>query len=207
MRLEPALIIDITGSQNDPVSPSIHMIKKVLTKSIAWQVVQGLAGTDSQAADEGEDAGGVWTTLFADGRATNLGDLNESNFEQKWSTIHWSGGTYITPAFRKAKAHFDSEFGDVLNDPEVDESNKPTLALAVITDGALSDLDEASAWLASVHGNVYIAVAIIGSGHDHDAAVAAWQGIAVTNKHVLVIECTNSTDASSIASQLLARLG
>lgn len=207
MRLEPAVLLDITESMTENVAPGAYMKKNVLAKQIVNGLTGQLEALDSQAIDEGDDEGGVFMTTFSNGIATNVGDINTRNFDRVWSAIHWHGGTYITPGFRKAKAHFDEEFAEVLNDSDVEESLKPKLLLYVITDGALSDLDDASSWLARAANQVYVYAVVIGSGRDHDAAVRSWKAIEQQNNHVMVDEATGSVDAEAIVSRMLSRIG
>lgn len=205
--LEPAFLQDITGSMDEMVADGVYVRKNVLAMQIARKFVSAFEGLDAQAADEGEDEGGVWFTTFAKGKATNMGDLNSKNFDSVWNKIIWDGGTYITKGFEKAKAHFDEEFAEELNDPEIEDALKPTLFLFVITDGALGDLDAACAWLSNVRGRVMVNAIIIGSGKDHDAAVRSWKGIEATNDHVFVDEYTGIANADAIVTKMLSRLG
>ena len=101
VRKEPVFICDVTGSMREPAAPGSPITKQSLATSVASILVDVLAGADSQGADEA-GSGGLLTISFADGVASEVGDLNPANFSQKWSAIRWGGGTYIAPAFSMA---------------------------------------------------------------------------------------------------------
>lgn len=199
IRKEPAAIIDVTGSMNEQAAPNSPMTKRELATQVMRILAHDLGTEDSQTDDE-QGGGGLLTVSFADGIATEVGDLNDTNFESKWDGLHWRGGTYITPAFEMAMSNFQEEFG------HLPIQVQPTLALAVLTDGELNDMQSATRWLRNVQGNVYVSVIVIGYGRDHDNAVAQWQNIAEQNHHVQVEAANASTDAHAIASRLLSML-
>lgn len=196
IRKEPAAIIDVTGSMRETVTSGSMMSKAALTEQIMRILVHDLGIHDTQGTDE-EGGGGLLTVSFADGTASEVGDLNDANFDQKWGRIRWGGGTYITPAFEMVEENFKEEFG------HLPENVRPTLALGIITDGALSDLSAATNWLRNVSGSTYAYVVVVGSGIEHDKAVKQWQTIAEQNKHVKVEAALQSTDAHAIAAGLL----
>ena len=196
-RKEPVFICDVTGSMREPAAPGSTMSKKDLATSVASILVDVLAGADSQGADE-EGGGGLLTLAFADGVASEVGDLNPGNFKSKWNAIRWGGGTYIAPAFDMAIKNFNEEFG------HLPVNVQPLLVMAVLTDGELSDTRAANVFLSQAAGNVYIYVVVVGFGPDHDKAVAAWSNIAESNVHVKVEAANASTDAHGIAQRILA---
>ncbi len=196
VRKEPAFILDTTGSMAEPVTPGSMMSKAALAEQITRILVHDLGSEDSQGTDE-KDGGGLSTVLFADGIASEVGDLNDANFDQKWRKIKWGGGTYIAPAFELVEENFKEEFG------HLPEGARPTLALGIITDGALSDLNAATNWLHNVSGGTYVYVVVVGSGMEHDRAVKQWQNIAEQNTHVRVEAASQSTDPHAIAAGLL----
>jgi len=198
IRKEPVLIIDTTGSMTEPAAPGSTYTKSSLATDVARTLVTVLAGADTQGADE-QGGGGLLTISFADGIATEVGDLNPGNFDTLWSKkIRWRGGTYITPAFTMMMENFQEEFG------ALPTAVQPQLIAAVLTDGELSDTSAANSFLRSVHGNVYVYVVVVGYGTEHDKAVASWQNIAETNPHVKVEPLTGTTDARGIADRILA---
>src|SRR6266699_5534670 len=109
---EPALLVDVTGSMRDPVLPGGRLTKRDLATQVCTLVVKGLAGQDSQAADEqSEGGGGVYAVAFADDTFFDVGDLNPNSFEMKWRTLRWRGSTYILPGLERQMDHYNQEFG------------------------------------------------------------------------------------------------
>src|SRR6266851_2486639 len=95
---EPMLLLDTTGSMNYPSAINDQTPRKSVIREAISLIVEELAKEDSQAADE-EEGGGLRTITFADGQAHDIGDLNPDNLQEKWSHIHWAGGTRIMPGF------------------------------------------------------------------------------------------------------------
>src|SRR5579872_2500478 len=124
---ETMLLLDVTGSMNQPASPGGSPRNGVLQEAI-YTVVDTLAKEDSQAAHVA-DGGGLRTITFADGTATDIGDLNPTNLRSKWRSIRWSGGTYIMPGFRKMQQVYTEEFG------QEPVASRPKLLELIITDG------------------------------------------------------------------------
>jgi uncharacterized protein YegL len=197
VRKEPFAIVDTTGSMFESVSPNSNQNKAQFATDVMRILAQDLANADSQSADEG-GKGGLLTVTFADGIAKVLGDLNPQNFESKWGTVRWGGGTYITPAFEKMMELYKDEFGDLPTEVQ------PEIAAIVITDGELSDLNTANLWLRKAGGKVHVYVFVVGFGVEHDKAIASWQNVAEANPHVRVETATGSTNAHELASRILA---
>ncbi len=193
--LEPMLLLDVTGSMNYPAAPGGSPRKSVLHEAIRV-LVGALAKEDSQAAHE-EGGGGLRTVTFADGTATDIGDLNPTNISRKWNSIHWSGDTYIMPGFRTLQRVYTEEFGK-----EPVESRPKLLAL-IITDGEAEDTTQFAQALAATGGGTYAVVAIVGYGAEHDTALATYQTIAAQNTHVKVVSLESQTDPQTIADTLL----
>ena len=195
---EPALLLDGTGSMDQPVAPGSPVTKRMLAHDILLNVVTGLAESDTAGHDE-TGGGGVITYTFADGAASELGDLNPTNFEAKWRSIRWGGGTYIMPAFKLLGQGYNEEFGVKPADQQ------PKLITTILTDGDLMDLNNATRFLsANAQGNLYFYILITGYGPGHDRGLAQWQNLAATNTHVIVESVGTSTDAQAIADKILA---
>lgn len=192
---EPMLLLDVTGSMNYPAAPGGSARNGVLQEAIRV-LVGALAKEDSQAANE-EGGGGLRTVTFADGRATDIGDLNPANINSKWRSIHWSGGTYIMPGLRLLQRVYAEEFGK-----EPIES-RPKLLSLVITDGEAEATDQFAHALAQMGGGTYIVIAIIGYGVEHDKALSTYQAVAAQNTHVKVVSLEAQTDPQTIADTLL----
>ena len=196
---EPMLLLDTTGSMNYPTSESDATPRKDTIKEAIGLIVAELAVEDSQAAKE-EEGGGLRTVTFAGGNAYDLDDLNPNNLEQKWAGIHWAGGTRIMPGLNKLIEVYNDEFG---SRPAAD---RPLLMALVITDGEADDTDQFARAVAQAAGGVYFALAIIGYGPEHDAAVRQYKAIEQQNAHVKVLPFAAETDPNVIARALLRML-
>lgn len=193
---EPMLLLDTTGSMNYPTSENDSTPRRDTIKEAIGLIVSALAAEDSQAAKE-EGGGGLRTVTFAGGTANDLDDLNPGNLEQKWHGIRWAGGTRIMPGLNKLVEVYNEEFG---SRPSAD---RPLLMALVITDGEADDTDQFARAVAQAAGGVYFALAIIGYGDEHDAAVRQYKAIEAQNAHVKVLPFAAETDPSVIAKGLL----
>jgi hypothetical protein len=195
--MEPAIILDTSGSMNDEVVSHGGMLKSELLTNIFKLVVDGLAESDTAGKDE-KGGGGVMSYTFSKGMAVDLEDVSPTNFAAKAQAMVFDGGTYIMPAVNMAMASFQEEFGAQPADI------KPVLLLCIVTDGELQDLHRFTGWLTSVKGDVEVYTVPIGSGVEHDAAVRQWQQIAASNINVKVAPATGVQDAATIANNILA---
>lgn len=193
---EPMLLLDTTGSMNFPTEPGGHTKRRETIQEAIKLIVAELAEEDSQAAHE-EEGGGLRTVTFAGGEAYDIEDLNPDNLHDKWSQIRWGGGTYIMPGFEKLLEVYKDEFGSR------PANERPTLMALVITDGEAEDTNEFAHAIEKVGGVVYLALAILGFGDEHDRALRAYEQIATKNKHVKVIPFGAETDPEVIAKSLL----
>jgi len=193
---EPMLLLDTTGSMNYPTAENDNTPRRDTIKEAIGLIVTELAAEDSQAAKE-EEGGGLRTVTFAGGNAYDLDDLNPNNLEQKWASIHWAGGTRIMPGLNKLIEVYNDEFG---SRPAAD---RPLLMALVITDGEADDTDQFTRAVAQAAGGVYFALAIIGYGPEHDAAVRQYKAIEQQNAHVKVLPFAAETDPNVIGRSLL----
>jgi hypothetical protein len=193
---EPMLLLDTTGSMNYGTSQEDSTPRKDTIKEAIGIIVTELAEEDSQAAKE-EEGGGLRTVTFAGGSANDIGDLNPNNLEQKWATIKWAGGTRIMPGLNKLVEVYNEEFG---SEPP---AQRPLLMALVITDGEADDADQFGQAIAQAAGGIYFALAIIGYGPDHDAALRQYKAIEAKNAHVRVLPFAAETDPDVIARALL----
>ncbi|HEV2239274.1 MAG TPA: vWA domain-containing protein [Ktedonobacterales bacterium] len=196
---EPMLLLDTTGSMNYGTAENDPTPRKDTIKEAIGIVVADLAKEDSQAAKE-EEGGGLRTVTFAGGYAYDLGDLNPQNLAQKWGGIRWAGGTRIMPGLNKLIEVYNEEFG---SEPAAE---RPLLVALVITDGEADDTDQFGRAVAQAAGGVYFALAIIGYGAEHDAAMAQYKAIEAQNAHVKVLPFAAETDPNVIARALLKML-
>lgn len=193
---EPMLLLDTTGSMNYSVAENDTTPRKDVIREAISLIVERLAAADSQAAKE-EEGGGLRTVTFADGQAHDIGDLNPNNLRDKWSHIRWGGGTRIMPGFNMLLKTYTDEFG---KEPLAE---RPLLLALVITDG---EADDTAAFRDTVNraaGSMYVALAIIGHGTEHDRALQAYQQVEAQNGHVKVLPFAGETDPQVIANALL----
>jgi hypothetical protein len=205
---EPLAVIDTSGSMTWPAAEGSPIERRSVVGEAMGKLVAKLEVEDAQAAKELEaematggegEAGGLMTVLFADAdNARVLGDLNDANWQEKWGSIAWGGGTFIMPGWQLAVDNYMEEFGDT---PKQD---RPALLALVITDGEAKDMAEFEAECAKTTGGTYICVAIIGFGPEHDATLAAYQKLADANKHVRVVTFGSETDPDVIAEGLIS---
>jgi hypothetical protein len=180
------------GTSENNATPRKDTIREAISI-----IVDALAAEDSQAAEEAEEGGGgLRTVTFAGGTAQDIGDLNPDNLDQKWKSISWAGGTYVMPGWNALIDAYMDEFG------QTPAEQRPLLMALVITDGEASDTEQFAQAIAQASGGVYIVLAVIGYGHDHDKAVQAYQAIAQRNTHVKVVPFAGETDPTVIASAL-----
>ncbi len=193
---EPMLLLDVTGSMNFGTSENDQTPRRDTIREAISTIVSTLAAQDSQAEHE-EEGGGLRTVIFAGGQARDIGDLNPDNLAEVWSRITWAGGTRIMPGWNTLIDTYMDEFGGE------DPASRPLLMALVITDGEADDTDQFAQAIAQASGGVYVVLAIIGYGPDHDAALRAYQAIEQNNAHVRVLPFASETDPQVIARALL----
>ena len=193
---EPMLLLDTTGSMNYGTSAQDATPRKDTIREAIGIIVAQLAAEDSQAGEE-EEGGGLRTITFAGGQASDIGDLNPNNLEQKWGGIRWAGGTRIMPGLNVLVQTYNEEFG------AVPPAERPLLLALVITDGEADDSAAFANANAQASGGIYFALAIIGYGPEHDTALRSYQQIEAQNAHVKVLPFAAETDPAVIARGLL----
>jgi hypothetical protein len=196
---EPMLLLDTTGSMNYGTSATDPTPRKNTIREAISIIVSELAAADSQAAEE-EEGGGLRTITFADGQAHDLGDLNPNNLSDKWNHIRWGGGTRIMPGFNLLLKTYTDEFGS--QPPE----ERPLLLALVITDGEADDTNAFRDVVVRAAGSMYVVLAIIGYGSEHDRALQAYQQVEAQNAHVKVMPFAGETDPEVIARALLSMM-
>jgi hypothetical protein len=193
---EPMLLLDTTGSMNYPTEAGGQTKRRETIQEAIKLVVAELAKEDSQSAHE-EGGGGLRTITFAGGDAYDIEDLNPDNLHAKWGQIRWGGGTYIMPGLEKLLEVYKEEFGSR------PANERPTLLALIVTDGEAEDTNDFARAISQVGGSMYVALAILGFGEEHDRALRAYQQIAAQNKHVRVITFGSETSPEVIAGTLL----
>lgn len=202
---EPVALIDTSGSMSWPVADGSTVRRMDIVGEAMGILVKHLEAEDSQAAAEQADGddekGGLLVHLFAD-HATELGDLNSSNWRQKWEGIRWGGGTRIMAAWEAAQDDYLEEFGDT---PALD---RPVLLTLVITDGEAQDAAAFTQVLREANAQRKFCVAVLGFGPDHDATLAAYKAVERDNgKHVRVVTFGGETDPAALADGLITLIG
>jgi hypothetical protein len=200
---EPMLLLDTTGSMSYPVAEGSSIQRRQVIGEAIGRIVEVLGAEDSQAAKEraaGEDAGGLMTVTFAGGKAECIDDLSPDNWRQKWSQIRWGGGTQVMPGWDALVEQYMEEFGDV---PKLD---RPHLLALIITDGEADDTDQFAQTLAQAKGGVYVCIAILGYGQEHDRALQVYKQIEAQNDHVRVVTFGSETNPDTIADGLLSMI-
>ncbi|MGH2482014.1 MAG: hypothetical protein ACRDHW_20385 [Ktedonobacteraceae bacterium] len=193
---EPMLLLDTTGSMNWAATNGGSTARNAVVREAISLIVAKLAAADSQAAEE-EDGGGLRTITFAYGQAHDLGDLNPDNLQKKWSRISWSGGTRIMPGLNLLLKTYTDEFGSK------PQTERPLLLALVITDGEADDTEAFKTAVAKAAGSLYVVLAIVGYGEEHDRALKAYQQVESQNGHVRVLPCADETNPEAIANALL----
>jgi len=190
------LLLDTTGSMNFGCSPTDTTPRKEVVREAISIIVSTLGKEDSQASKEAH-GGGLRTVTFAGGQAYDIDDLNPRNLKDKWSKIKWAGGTRIMPGWDKLWATYMEEFGS--RPP----GSRPLLMALIITDGDADDSDRFAEALHRVGDGVYVTLAVIGYGDEHDTAVKTYQKIQEKNANVKVITFGSETTPETIARALL----
>jgi hypothetical protein len=102
------------------------------------------------------------------------------------------------PGWNELVDTYNEEFGNLPPD------QKPALLALIITDGEARDIDQFAQVLAQARGGVYIVVALLGYGAEHDRAEASWRQVAQQNPgHVQVMSFASETNPETIAQALL----
>jgi len=197
---EPMLLLDTTGSMNHGTAADDNTPRRDTVREAIALLVARLAKEDSQAANEqGEDSegGGLRAVTFAGGHAHDIGDLNPDNLNEKWKKIKWEGNTKIVPGWKKLMKVYKDEFGKRPKDEQ------PDLLALVITDGEAVDEAEFETTLKALGPNVFVLLAIIGFGADHDKTMASYDRLAKASTQIKVQSFNAETDPAKIAEALI----
>jgi hypothetical protein len=200
---EPAFLWDTSGSMSWPAKGNSGPSRWEVVHEAIGTLVSALEGEDSQAAAEaaaGEDAGGVMTTVFSDRHAAEcIDDISSENLDEKWDAIDLGGDTFIVPGWGIVVSTFMEEFGDR------PAGERPALLVVVITDGEARDYRDFVHAMSKIdQGNVYVVMAVVGDGPEHDKTLRAYQQIDAEVKNFRVVTFGGETNPTVISDGLLS---
>lgn len=206
---EIAAFLDMSGSEDDPLTPGGSMRRWDFQLSAFKQFVILLkesddAATDAAMAGDAEaEGGGVLTFAFSSrGYEKALGDLNAANFDEKTSRLRPGGRTYIMPAVSLWQQARDEEFS---SDEQKDITRE--FDLLVTTDGALNDEEQFIAWIQRTDANVKVFFLLHGDGPDNHDAIDDYNHLAEqSHGKVTVYDTRNVTDPAVLARQMVAAI-
>ena len=177
------LLLDTTGSMTWKASPN----EPVSRENVVHESIKALL----------RDLGGsVRTVTFSDGTAFDIGDLTVDGISQQWRNIRWQGSTYIMPGVNMLYKTFQQNY------QMLPDGTQQKLLMLVITDGEAEDVEEFDRMLMSVQGLMYVELAVLGYGPEHDAAYNSFLDIAKRNRHVRVTPFNSHTNPDKIAKML-----
>ncbi len=202
---EPIALVDTSGSMTYPVAEGSTIERRAVVGEAMGILVRHLEDEDSQAAAEqatgSDEKGGLLTYGFSS-TVTELGDLNSSNWQEKWNGVVWGGGTTIMPAYEKAENEYLEEFEDTPN------TDRPALMVLVLTDGEAKDAEAFVKVLENAGPGRYFCIAIVGYGPEHDNTLRSYRNAETKNpKHVRVVTFGGETDPAVIADGLKSLVG
>jgi hypothetical protein len=190
---ETMCLLDTTGSFTSGISASDETPRHDAAREMMSVLVAELAAEDSQAAHEA-DGGGLRTITFAGGDATDIGDLNPRNLDDRWLGLRWSGTTYIMPGWYRLLKVYNDEFGTRAF------QDQPALMALIITDGEATDREAFVDALANDH-RVFATIVVMGYGMEHSRVLASFRQMEV-NPRVRVIDFGNGVDPARVAATL-----
>jgi len=194
----------LTCEKNDPKP------RKQLVYETMWQIMQmlipmntadesGLNTTVNLMPQQALLAKGIPLITFnAMEGGTYRGLLHPNNFVGEFSKIRWHGATHIMDGWRKMLQCYENQFSDR------PQNQWPLLLALVITDGELQDGKEFEQHLKNVKGRIFVEIAVVGYGEDHDRALRHYNKIAKTHDHVRITAFTDNLDPSVICKRLIS---
>jgi len=195
----PLILLDTTGSMNESCTAGGRLLRKELVQQCLRAIVKMLAAVDDAPDQQpvGWQRGCPLITFNAIEGGTYRGFLHEDNLHQEWPTIQFHGGTHIMDGWRTMLKTYENYF------TETNQSQWPLLLCLIITDGELQDAQEFEHHLKHVHGRLFVEIAVVGHGEDHDKALRHYKRISHHHHHVCVTAFTGETDPRVIAAALL----
>jgi len=195
----PVLLLDTTGSMNEPCSYGGNVTRKDLVLSCITVLIEMLSAVDdAEVQPVGWKKGCPIITFNAIERGVYRGFMHSYNLQAEWPLIKFHGGTHIMDGFRTMLKTYEEHFF------ELPQTQWPLLLCLIITDGELQDGKEFEEHLKHVHGRAFVEIAVVGFGEDHDRALHHYRRISKHHHHIRVTSFTGETDPHLIAGQLLS---
>jgi len=196
----PVLLMDTTGSMTHACSRNSDLPRQNLVFQSAWHLVSRIAPYDDAEEkyvyEQGIGLPCVTFNGIEGGKFRGL--LHPNNIVNEFNQIRFHGATHIMDGWKAMLDRYEMQFQDR------PQSNRPLLLCLLITDGEIQDAEEFERHLKRVRGRVFVEIAVVGFGEDHDNAIRHYRRIARTHDHVRVTEFTDKTDPDAIARQLLS---
>jgi len=203
MQKWPVILLDTTGSMNLQCEQNDPKLRNELVYETIWQMAQMLIPFDDfdnkKTVQQSLLLKGIPLITFnaMDG-GVDRGLLHPQNFVNEWRNIEWHGGTHIMDGWRKMLRAYENRFTDL------PQSQWPLLLALLITDGELQDGPEFEEHLKTVKGRMFVEIAVVGFGDDHDRALEHYNTIAAEHDHVRITSFTDHLDPALIVKQLLS---
>jgi len=195
----PLILLDTTGSMNEPVAPGSFTSRKDLVYQCISTIIKMMAAADNaDIQPPGWQRGCPVISFNAIEGGIYRGFFHHDNLGNEWPTVMFHGATHIIDGWRTMLRTYENYF------TEKQVETWPLLLCLIITDGELQDGHEFEQHLKHVHGRLFVEIAVVGYGADHDRALKHYRHIAHHHHHVRVNSFTGETDPRSIASQLLS---
>jgi len=211
MQKWPIVLLDTTGSMNMQCELNDPKPRNQLVYETIWQMAQMLIPYDTMDNDDDNpefsglnpqqilmQKGIPLITFNAIDGGVDRGLLHPTSFAKEWSRIKWRGGTHIMDGWRKMLRTYEAKFSDL------PQGQWPLLLGLVITDGELQDGPEFEEHLKHVKGRMFVEIAVVGYGEDHDKAYRHYQKISRKHDHVRVTAFTDGLDPAVIVKRLLS---
>jgi len=155
------------------------------------------AADDADVQPQGWQRGCPLITFNAIEGGRYRGFIHSDNLNNELGAGEFHGGTHIMDGWRTMLRTYEDFF------TEKQITTWPLLLCLIITDGELQDGHEFENHLKHVHGRLFVEIAVVGHGEDHDRALKHYKHISHHHSHVRVTAFTGETDPRAIASQLL----
>jgi hypothetical protein len=192
---EPMLLLDVTGSMN--YATDVNNPKKRLdTVREALHLLVPRLGEHDGEAEKEKDGGGLRTVTFADGVASDLGDLSVSNLDAKFAQIRWHGSTWIMPGWSALLQVYLNEFG------QRPPTERPLVLVAVLTDGEAADIVNFGFAMQQLPMGVYVAIGIVGFGVEHDNAMRSFLPIASAQPRCRIVQVSSGPAGDTNVHQI-----